>query len=133
VSRRPGGDHASNNRYFVVSYLAVVGAGMVAVPIDPTTPALAVKEERRGAGSGADRRPVGQALVTANTEGALDDVEFVIRCGFTRRAAPPSEKLIECEPTDRVELTGMPRRARLHVGHRRVAQNRPSSATLRCR
>ena len=36
---------ASNNRYFVVGYLAVVGAGMVAVPIDPTTPALAVKEE----------------------------------------------------------------------------------------
>jgi long-chain acyl-CoA synthetase len=62
---------ASNNRYFVVGYLAVVGAGMVAVPIDPTTPALAVKEELDAVQARAlIAGPSARALVTANTEGA---------------------------------------------------------------
>ena len=98
---------ASNNRYFVVGYLAVVGAGMVAVPIDPTTPALAVKEELDAVQARAlIAGPSARALVTANTEGALDDVEFVIGCGFTPEGGTTFEKLIECEPTDRVELDG---------------------------
>lgn len=98
---------ASNNRYFVVGYLAVVGAGMVAVPIDPTTPALAVKEELGAVQARAlIAGPSARALVTANTEGALDDVEFVIGCGFTPEGGTTFEKLIECEPTDRVELDG---------------------------
>jgi len=34
-----------NNRYFVISYLAVIGLGAVAVPINPTNPAPALQEE----------------------------------------------------------------------------------------
>ena len=30
---------SGNNRYFVVSYLAALGAGLVAVPLNPTNPA----------------------------------------------------------------------------------------------
>ena len=98
---------ASNNRYFVVGYLAVVGAGMVAVPIDPTTPALAVKEELDAVQARAlIAGPSARALVTANTEGALDGVEFIIGCGFTPEGGTTFEKLIESEPTDRVELDG---------------------------
>ncbi|MCB1258551.1 MAG: AMP-binding protein, partial [Microthrixaceae bacterium] len=29
---------SGNNRYFVVSYLAALGAGLVAVPLNPTSP-----------------------------------------------------------------------------------------------
>ena len=31
---------AGNNRYFVVSYLAALGAGLVAVPLNPTNPQI---------------------------------------------------------------------------------------------
>lgn len=33
---------AGNNWYFVVSYLAAVGAGLVAVPMNPTNPQAAI-------------------------------------------------------------------------------------------
>jgi long-chain acyl-CoA synthetase len=43
------GDHVAllvgNNRYFVVSYLAVLGLGAVAVPLNPTSPAAEIERE----------------------------------------------------------------------------------------
>jgi len=35
----------ANNRYFVVSFLAVVGAGAIAVPVNPTSPAAELERE----------------------------------------------------------------------------------------
>ena len=34
-----------NNRYFVVSYLAIVGLGAVAVPLNPASPAPEIERE----------------------------------------------------------------------------------------
>lgn len=98
---------ASNNRYFVVSYLATVGAGLVAVPINPTTPALAVKEELEAVGARAlVAGPAARALVTANTDAALDGIECVIGCGFEPDGGSLFETLIESEPVDWVDLDG---------------------------
>src|SRR3989337_1728062 len=36
---------AANNWYFVVSYLAVLGAGCVAVPVNPTSPVPEVQRQ----------------------------------------------------------------------------------------
>ena len=96
---------ASNNRYFVVSYLATLGAGLVAVPLNPTTPALAVKEELEAVKARAlIAGPSARALVTGNTEGALDSIEFVIGCGFEPDGGTQFETLIESESADWVEL-----------------------------
>ena len=92
---------ASNNRYFVVSYLATLGAGLVAVPLNPTTPALAVKEELEAVKARAlIAGPSARALVTGNTEGALDSIEFVIGCGFEPDGGTQFETLIESESAD---------------------------------
>ena len=42
---------AANNWYFVSSYLAVVGVGAVAVPLNPASPAPAVQSELRSVGA----------------------------------------------------------------------------------
>jgi len=44
---------AGNNWYFVVSYLAALGAGLVAVPLNPTNPAAAMAHELRESGAAA--------------------------------------------------------------------------------
>ena len=36
---------SGNNRYFVVSYLAGLGAGLVIVPLNPTNPSTAMQHE----------------------------------------------------------------------------------------
>jgi len=51
---------AGNNWYFVVSYLAALGAGLVAVPLNPSNPSAALAHELREVGAAAvvsDRRP----------------------------------------------------------------------------
>ena len=51
------GDHVglliANNRYFVVSYLAVLGLGAVAVPLNPTSPAPELERELAAVGASA--------------------------------------------------------------------------------
>src|SRR5690606_11666819 len=44
---------SGNNRYFVVSYLAALGAGLVAVPLNPTNPSRAVAHELEEVGAKA--------------------------------------------------------------------------------
>src|SRR5436190_11103234 len=44
---------AANNWYFVVSYLAVLGAGLVAVPMNPTSPAPEIERELAATGARA--------------------------------------------------------------------------------
>lgn len=44
---------AGNNWYFVVTYLATIGAGLVAVPLNPTNPSTAMAHELRASGASA--------------------------------------------------------------------------------
>ena len=69
---------AANNWYFVVSYLAVLGAGGVAVPINPMSPVPEVERELAAIGArDRDRR----------ADGAGHG-----RPGSTARPSPPSRR-----------------------------------------
>ena len=91
---------AANNWYFVVSYLAVLGAGCVAVPINPTSPIPEVQQELAAIGAravivgpsakatvaGLDRAalPVLETVVAAN----VDDVPGAIGLDSLLEATP---------------------------------------------
>ncbi len=73
-----------NNRYFVVSYLAALGAGLVAVPLNPTNPVAAVTRELRSVEARAVVvGPAGRAAIAELDRSEVPDLEFVIGAGFT--------------------------------------------------
>jgi long-chain acyl-CoA synthetase len=70
---------AANNRYFVVSYLAVLGVGAVAVPINPASPAPEVQRELAVVGArGVIAGPSGAAAVAGLDRSALPELHHVI-------------------------------------------------------
>jgi len=98
---------SGNNRYFAVSYLATIGAGLVAVPLNPTNPVAALSHEL---GNVAARAvivgPAGRAAVTALDRSQLPDLEFVIGAGFCPDGGLGLEDLMELgdrEPSPVVE------------------------------
>jgi len=70
---------AANNPYFVVAYLAVLGLGAVAVPLNPTSPTAELSRELAAVGA--------RALVVGPQ--AVDPIR-----GLDRRAVPDLEHLI---------------------------------------
>ncbi|MGH9085632.1 MAG: AMP-binding protein [Acidimicrobiales bacterium] len=69
----------ANNWYFVVSYLAVLGAGCVAVPINPSSPAPEVQRQLGAIGARAViAGPAGRAAVSGLDRGALPVLEHVV-------------------------------------------------------
>ena len=60
---------AGNNWYFVVSYLAALGAGLVAVPLNPTNPPAAMAHELRESGAVA-------IVATPTARNALRDIDW---------------------------------------------------------
>ncbi|MFM7068156.1 MAG: AMP-binding protein [Actinomycetes bacterium] len=74
---------AGNNWYFVVSYLAAIGAGLVAVPINPTNPTAAIAHELGLVGARAlITGPTAREACDALDRAALPQLEFVIGAGF---------------------------------------------------
>jgi long-chain acyl-CoA synthetase len=70
---------AANNWYFVVSYLAVLGVGAVAVPINPTSPVPEVQRELAAVGARAViAGPSARSSVTALDRAALPELRWVI-------------------------------------------------------
>ena len=70
---------AANNWYFVVSYLAVIGAGLVAVPMNPNSPAPEIERELAAIGARAViAGPKGKAVVGAVDRSQLPALEHVI-------------------------------------------------------
>jgi acyl-CoA synthetase (AMP-forming)/AMP-acid ligase II len=70
---------AANNWYFVVSYLAVLGAGLVAVPLNPLSPAPEVEAELAAIGARAViAGPTAKDVMGAIGRTALPDLEVVI-------------------------------------------------------
>lgn len=60
---------AGNNWYFVVAYLAALGAGLVAVPLNPTNPAAAMAHELRESGASA-------IVATPTARNALREIDW---------------------------------------------------------
>lgn len=73
----------ANNWYFVSAYLAILGAGMVAVPLNPQSPARELQREL--AAVAARAAVVGPSARKAFAEidrAEIAALEFVIDCGF---------------------------------------------------
>jgi long-chain acyl-CoA synthetase len=71
-----------NNRIFVRTYLAVLGAGCVAVPLNPTSPAKELQRELGSIGARAlVHGPSAAAAVAGIDRGALPALEHVVVAG----------------------------------------------------
>ena len=96
---------AGNNWYFVASYLAALGAGLVAVPLNPQAPAPELEFELTSTGA----RAVVVTPAAAGAFGELDragltDLEFVIALpGVELPDAVMLDDLLEVEPAPVVE------------------------------
>ncbi len=74
---------AGNNWYFVVSYLAALGAGLVAVPLNPSNPSAAMAHELREVEAAAVVvAPAGRAAFQDLGPDDVPSVRHVIGAGF---------------------------------------------------
>jgi long-chain acyl-CoA synthetase len=96
---------AANNWYFVVSYLAVLGIGAVAVPINPASPAPEVQRELAVVGARAVvAGPSGRSSVAALDRAALPELAQVITSeGHTVDGALLLDDLVGSEPAPMVD------------------------------
>ncbi len=85
---------AANNWYFVSAYLAVLGTGAIAVPLNPQSPAPEIERELRVAG-------VKLALVGPNGREVVGDVDSASLPGFD--GGVDVADLLDGEPTPLVE------------------------------
>ena len=87
---------AGNNRYFVVSYLAALGAGLVVVPLNPTNPGVAMTKELDVVGARAVVvGPAGRAAFAGVDRASIPSVEHVIGAGFVPDGGMQLESLGE--------------------------------------
>jgi len=71
---------AANNWYFVASWLAILGVGAVAVPLNPTSPAPEVTKELAEVGAVAVIvGPMGKRILPDLDRGALPDLRLVVQ------------------------------------------------------
>ena len=105
-----------------------LGAGLVAVPLNPLEPA-APSCERELAGDrrpGGDRRPVGPSSRRRARPRRLPALEHVIDCGGPATPTAPSTARRPARRADPVPLVDRerrrPRRADVHQRHRRLAE-----------
>lgn len=123
---------SGNNRYFVVSYLAALGAGLVVVPLNPTNPATALARELDTVGARAVVvGPAGRQAFAGIDRATIPSVEFVIGAGFVPDGGLQLEELesdgvapiVERQPEDLAVLiytsgtAGAPRPAMLSHGN----------------
>ena len=95
---------ASNNWYFVVSYLAILGVGAVAVPLNPQSPRAALTREMSNVA-------VRAAIIGPSAKGHLGDLspedspglEFLVGAGFTPTGGTSLDDLMDGAPTEALE------------------------------
>lgn len=94
-----------NNWYFVVAYLAVTGAGCVAVPLNPLAPAPELERELAVTGCRAlIAGPAAEASVQALDRSAVPTLEHVVAASGTGLAgATDIEALLGAEPAPIVD------------------------------
>jgi long-chain acyl-CoA synthetase len=127
---------AGTNWYFAVTYLAVLGAGCVAVPINPVNPPRAVARELASVGAAAVFvGPAGRTAFAGVDRGEIPTVQHVIAPdGLETEGAVELGRLLAAEPrpvVDRADddlavlvftsgTAGAPRAAKLTHGNLRV-------------
>jgi long-chain acyl-CoA synthetase len=95
---------AGNNWYFVASYLAVLGAGLVAVPLNPSNPSVALAHELAAVGArAAVVGPSARAAVAEIERAAIPTVEHLICCGDDGGGTVCLDDLLGAEPAPIVE------------------------------
>ena len=94
-----------NNWYFVVSYLAILGAGLVAVPLNPQSPGPEMATQLRLTGCRAVVvGPAGRSSFSAIDLGGLPGLQVVIACrGGDLSDAVLLDDLVASEPHPLVE------------------------------
>jgi long-chain acyl-CoA synthetase len=92
---------SANNWYFVVSYLAALGAGLVVVPLNPSSPAREVQRQL----AAVDARavvvaPGGRAALDGVERAEVPSLQTVVLAGDTgdREGAVALDALLESEP-----------------------------------
>jgi long-chain acyl-CoA synthetase len=95
----------ANNWYFVVSYLAVLGAGGVAVPINPTSPSREIESELASIGARAVIvGPAAKATVAGLRRHEVPALEHVVATqGDDLPGAVPFDDLLAADPVAIVE------------------------------
>ncbi len=89
----------ANNWYFVVSYLAVLGVGAVAVPLNPLSPAREIERELAAVGARAlFVGPAGRSSAGAIDRDRLAVLEFVIHASAEDNASIAIDDLLTREP-----------------------------------
>lgn len=124
---------SGNNRYFVVAYLAALGAGLVAVPLNHTSPSLAIEHELENVQARAVVvGPAGRSALQGIHRSAIPSLEFIIGAGFepeggvTMEAVSDVDEIIPILDRDPDEVAvliytsgtaGLPRAAMLTHGN----------------
>ncbi len=90
----------ANNWYFVTSYLAVLGAGAIAVPVNPLTPSRALQSQLAEVGAKvAIVGPSGLAATSGLDRAALPDLEHVVTTSHDQsEGSVRFDDLIAAEP-----------------------------------
>ncbi|MGI8755024.1 MAG: AMP-binding protein [Acidimicrobiales bacterium] len=98
----------ANNWYFVVSYLAVLGVGAVAVPLNSLSPSREIERELAAVGARALLvGPSGRSTIAGLDRDRLAVLEFVIQAGDDgAEGSVPLDDLLGAEPTALVERSG---------------------------
>lgn len=95
---------AGNNWYFVVSYLAALGAGLIAVPLNPSSPAMELEAQIGAIGARlVILGPSARERFTQMDRSRIASVEFAIGCGFAPEGGANLDTLLESEPAPIVE------------------------------
>lgn len=96
---------SGNNRYFVLSYLAGLGAGLVIVPLNPTNPSAAMQHEIDLVGARAVVvGAAGRQAFSDIDRSALSSVEHVIGAGFVPEGGVQLEDVSAVEQTAEVAI-----------------------------
>lgn len=98
----------ANNWYFVASYLATIGSGLVAVPLNPTSPPAELVAELATVGARAVVvGPAARDSFAAIDMEQLPDVSTLIGCGFVPGGGPEAvdlEDMLGSEPAPIVDV-----------------------------
>ena len=93
-----------NNWYFVVSYLAALGAGLVTVPLNPTNPSPAMTRELAAVSvRGVVVGPKGRQGFASVDRSQLPDLEHVVDCDSEIDDALTIDELVARDPVQVID------------------------------
>ncbi len=93
-----------NNWYFVASYLAALGAGLVAVPLNPNSPPLELAHQLASVDArGVVIGPTARTKFEEIDRTTVPTIEFLVGCGFAPEGGVDHDELMAHEPAAIVE------------------------------